>query len=242
VDYSVNRANFSPDYEDDAKVITRFLAGPYAITVMTPRKADIQKLISIFKRRSRLDGKWEGKVVTQGPPKVIELTAIVAPSMAPGAGVNAEEVRVFFGTLEHKKVYVTNFPDEQILETAKKKLRMDSCWAIQGVFLATKKTPKIIVAELKAVRPVRQALLAGIPEFIVVYVEKGLKIAEKRIKCQANESPARQVELVAKAYDGLMDISDWEERMVRSFFSVQQQLSTRSHLSWEKKQHMPGSK
>lgn len=84
---------------------------------------------------------------------------------------------------------------------------MAPAWEIQASFPATKKQPKTIVAHLNSPRPVRQALPAGLK------VEKGLKVTEKRISCKGEEPPARQVELIANAFNFLMDIADWKEEL-----------------------------
>jgi hypothetical protein len=169
-------------------------------------------MIRIFKRRSGIEGKWEREIIDNGAIRVIELQVVTPPANPPGDGVEATEARVFFGTLGHRKAFVAGLTYEQILETARKELRMDPAWEIQATFPETKKTPKTIVATLNASKPVRQAPPAGIDEFIAMHVEKWHKITEKRIRCKGNESLADQIHLIADALNTLMDIFDWSQK------------------------------
>jgi hypothetical protein len=197
--------------EHTERVITVIIASPHKVTLCLPKNATVERIIESFKKRTGIDGTWEGRITSEGIPRIVEIVPIVQPTVPYGPSRVMEETHIFFGTLEHKALFDSLTTPKEALAQATRNLKLGDDWLMEKSMNKSKKFPRTVIPKWTGEKPIRQALPTSITSFIATYVEKRRKIASPCVKCEGGESPDRQAELVSRACTKTWEISDSQE-------------------------------
>jgi hypothetical protein len=60
------------------------MANPHKVTLCIPKDATVERVIEVFKKRTGIAGRWEGRVTSDLAPRVVGIAPVVAPAVPCG--------------------------------------------------------------------------------------------------------------------------------------------------------------
>jgi hypothetical protein len=173
-------------------------------------KMSMARVIEEFQRISGLDGQWEGRVVKEGGPPMVNAILKVRPSVPPAPVEQYVQARVFFGTKMIEGLILPSATEQDAIETALRVATdVKGKWEVQISSEATEKTPRTEVARPVVAQEVRAPLPADLHSFTAIEWMDNKRIGFREISCRRGETPDEQLELVAHMFGKVMEISSW---------------------------------
>jgi hypothetical protein len=184
-----------PGDEFKERVITLIVTNPHQVTICLPKNASVERIIEVFKKRTGIDGTWEGRVTSDLVPLVVEIVPVVAPTVRCGQSRALAETRVFFRTLEALLDAIIT-PEEALVQ-ARRNLKLGEEWVLDRSIAQSKKTPRTVIAKWVGEKLIRQPLPDTITSFVATHVDgtlwgqtKQMLITITSLKCERTSGPS----------------------------------------------------